>query len=91
MDGVSLLQGIDLALLDFDLESAEALCMFLNLYHCMLIHAFLIMGLPSSMYKWSTFFRNCSYEAFGDIFSLAELEHCVIRNGQSAVVHAILP
>jgi hypothetical protein len=27
---------------------------------------------------WSTFFENVSYEIGGDVFSLSELEHCVI-------------
>ena len=27
---------------------------------------------------WATFFENVSYEIGGDVFSLAELEHCVV-------------
>jgi len=80
MDGVSLLQCIDLSLVDH--SSPEATCLFLNLYHCLLIHAYLVVGLPNSLFKWSNFFRFCSYEAFGDIFSLAELEHCILRGGE---------
>eukprot|EP01032_Pedospumella_encystans_P010838 gene10838-12651_t len=81
MDGVSLLQCIDLS--EMDKTSPEATCLFLNLYHCLLIHAYLVVGLPNSLFKWSNFFRFCSYEAFGDIFSLAELEHCILRGAMS--------
>ena len=27
------------------------------------------------------FFSMCSYEAFGDVISLAEIEHCVVKSG----------
>jgi hypothetical protein len=57
--------------------------MFLNLYHLMIIHSFLVMGPPSSAYKWVGFFSCMSYEAFGDIFSVSELEHCILRNDMS--------
>lgn len=80
MDGVALLQCIDLSILDN--TSPEAACLFMNLYHCMLLHAYMVVGLPNSIFKWSNFFRHCSYEAFGDIFSLAELEHCIMRAGE---------
>jgi hypothetical protein len=68
--------------LDLDPTSPEALCMFLNLYHCMLLHAYMVVGLPNSLFRWSAFFRNCTYEIFGDIVSLAEMEHCVLRAGK---------
>lgn len=84
MDGVSLLQCIDLSLVDK--SSPQATCLFLNLYHCLLIHAYLVVGLPNSLFKWSNFFRFCSYEAFGDIFSLAELEHCILRGGENQAI-----
>jgi hypothetical protein len=84
MDGVSLLQCIDLSLKDN--SSPESACLFLNLYHCMLLHAYMVVGLPNSLFKWSNFFRHCSYEAFGDIFSLAELEHCIMRAGTSLLL-----
>lgn len=83
MDGVALLQAIDLQQLPNNLSNDEALCLFLNLYHCMLLHSFLVIGTPTSLFKFQSLFRNCSYEAFGDIFSLAELEHCIIRAGMS--------
>jgi hypothetical protein len=49
MDGVALLQAADASSLRPD--SDEALCMFLNLYHLMVIHSSLVMGPPCSAYK----------------------------------------
>eukprot|EP00981_Chlorochromonas_danica_P002604 scaffold504_cov189-Ochromonas_danica.AAC.39 len=80
LDGLSLLQRVDLSHMDF--ASSHAACLFLNLYHTLVIHASLIIGLPTTLLKWQHFFRNFVYEGFGDIFSLAELEHCVIRKGK---------
>jgi hypothetical protein len=92
LDGVSLLQVIDLNLLSllrsFDKDataSEEILCLMLNLYHCMLLHGFLVMGLPDGMLKWPSFYGVISYDAFGDIFSLSELEHCILRHGKLSV------
>ena len=48
--GVCLLQRIDLASLELSFE--ELLCIYLNLYHCLLTHAFLIIGPPASIFKW---------------------------------------
>ena len=52
---------------------------FLNLYHLMILHAYLVLGPPDSSLKWITYFNNIAYQVSDDIFSLAELEHCIIR------------
>ena len=80
LDGVSLLQAIDLTKYCYNKDDMVAL--LLNLYHLMIFHGFLIYGNPTSVFHWK-FFSVCSYEAFGDIFSLAELEHCIIRFGMA--------
>lgn len=49
MDGVALLQAADVSHLNP--ASDEALCMFLNLYHLMVIHSCLVIGPPCSAYK----------------------------------------
>jgi hypothetical protein len=33
------------------------------------------------MYKYGSFYNVYAYEAFGDVFTLAELEHNVIKAG----------
>lgn len=53
----------------------------MNLYHCLLLHAFLVVGPPNSVYKYSSFYNVYAYEAFGDIFTLSELEHNIIKSG----------
>ena len=49
MDGVSLLQSCSAD--GIDSESDQTMCMFLNLYHLMVIHSSLVMGPPCSAYK----------------------------------------
>lgn len=61
-----------------DLKSREALCFFINIYHTLLLHARLVLGRPQKQ-NWAAFFRDACYEIGGDVFSLAELEHCVIK------------
>ena len=90
MDGLALLHSIDLktaasASLSVGLIEEELLCMFLNLYHCLLLHAFLVVGPPTTMYKYASFYNVYAYEAFGDIFTLSELEHNVIKAGHFVV------
>lgn len=92
MDGVAYLQQMDVTYLFAPPAVATAqtassnqkdlLCIFLNLYHTLLLHCYLIMGIPTNIFKWQSFFRNCCYEAFGEIFSLSELEHNVLRAGE---------
>lgn len=59
-------------------ENAK-LTFFLNLYHVMVVHASLVLGPPDSSFRWLSYFNNIAYVVDDDIFSLAELEHCIIR------------
>ena len=61
------------------LSEKSRLAFFLNLYHLMVMHAFLVLGPPGSGLKWISFFNNLAYEVGDDIFSISELEHCIIR------------
>jgi len=63
-----------------DLEEYERKCFFLNLYHLMVVHAYFILGAPDNSAKWPSYFNMISYQCADDIFSLAELEHCIIRS-----------
>jgi hypothetical protein len=76
LDLCSLFKAIPLHALD--LASDEALAFFLNTYHTLLQHALLLLGPPSSK-DWASFFQSVSYEIGSDVFSLNELEHCVLR------------
>jgi hypothetical protein len=78
MDGISLLQCIDINSI-INITEFEKLCLFLNLYHCLLLHSYIIFNYPLTILKFVSFNCHCSYEIFGDILSLAELEHNIIK------------
>jgi len=61
------------------MSEEQRMCFFLNVYHSLRIHASFILGAPSSLYGWSSFGRKASYVIGGMVFSLAEIEHCILR------------
>ncbi|KAL7573071.1 hypothetical protein ACA910_018757 [Epithemia clementina (nom. ined.)] len=61
------------------LPEDERLVFFLNLYHTMLMHAFLILEPPASSLSFVSLFREVAYDVGDELVSLAELEHCIIR------------
>jgi len=69
-----------LPLQHLDLSRPEAFCIFVNIYHCLLQHS-LVVTVSGPLFKKSVghFMRTTCYEIGGDVFSLAELQHCVIR------------
>ena len=75
LNSTSLLKGIRLE----GLGEKERLAFFLNLYHVMIMHAFLVLGPPDSSFQWVSYFNTISYQCSDEIFSLTELEHNIIR------------
>ena len=75
LDSASALKDVELN----HLGEKERLAFFLNLYHVMIMHAFLVLGPPDSTFKSISYFNTIAYQCSDDIFSLAELEHCIIR------------
>ncbi|GAX14092.1 hypothetical protein FisN_8Hh072 [Fistulifera solaris] len=67
-----------------NLTEERKLVFFLNLYHVMISHAFLVLGPPNWGLVWINYFNNVAYQVGDDIFSLTELEHCIIRAKMSA-------
>jgi len=70
------------ALKDADAHSLnedEKCAFFLNVYHTMIMHSFIVLGPPSSGTEWISYFSNIAYQCSDDIFSLTELEHNIIR------------
>ena len=57
----------------------EKLCFWLNTWHCLLIHAFLVLGPPTTAKRWGPFYTRMCYEVGGACLSLAEIEHCILR------------
>jgi hypothetical protein len=52
---------------------------WVNVFHALLIHAQLVLGKPRNLQNIVSFFNNCSYIVAGHVFSLAEIEHCILR------------
>jgi hypothetical protein len=75
LESAAMLKEIDI----HRLGEKERLAFFLNLYHVMIIHSFLVLGPPDTSFKWISYFNTISYQVSDDIFSLTELEHCIIR------------
>merc|ERR1740130_1734170 len=63
------------------LSEAERICFFLNLYHLMISHAYLVLGPPRSTFQWLSFWNTVAYQVADDILTIGELEHCVLRAG----------
>jgi hypothetical protein len=61
------------------LNEDERLAFFINVYHVMIMHAYIVLGPPDSSFKWVTYFNSIAYQCSDDIFSLPELEHNIIR------------
>lgn len=76
LDSTSALKDADA----YSLGDDERLAFFLNVYHLMIMHAFIVLGPPDSVFKWATYFNTVAYQCSDDIFSLAELEHNIIRS-----------
>jgi hypothetical protein len=66
-----------------ELNEDQRKAFFLNLYHVMIMHAFLVLGPPDSSLKWISYFNSIAYQCSDDIFSIAELEHNIIRSEMS--------
>ena len=75
-----------------DLSQQSTMCIFANIYHCLLQHA-LLLTVHGPLYAKSAghFFRTSCYEIGGDVFSLAELYHCVLRGSLSKPVSPKIP
>ena len=73
-----------LPLQHLDLSKPQAFCIFVNIYHCLLQHS-LVVTVNGPLFKSSVghYMRTTCYEIGGDVFSLAELHHCVIRGKTS--------
>lgn len=62
-----------------DLTPQDLWCFWLNVFHCLLLHAQLVCGRPRNLQQLVGFYNNCSYLVAGHAFSLTEIEHCILR------------
>ena len=85
LDAVSHLRLIPI--IEIDRDSVDAFCLFVNLYHCLLQHALLLaVNGPLHRRTVANFMRASCYEIGGDVFSLAEIQSCIIRGNMSRPV-----
>lgn len=61
------------------LAEQDLWCFWVNVFHCLVVHAQLVAGKPRMFHHMVSFFNNCSYVVAGHAFSLAEIEHCILR------------
>lgn len=79
LDTVATLKDVDVYVLD----ESHRMAFFLNLFHLMIMHAYLLLGPPNSSFKYVSMFQMVSYQLSDDIFCFAELEHNIIRGAMS--------
>lgn len=53
---------------------------WVNVYHSLLVHSCGLYGRPRTLRSLLGFYNSCSYVVAGQIFSLAEIEHLVLRS-----------
>mmetsp|Transcript_36950 Transcript_36950/g.89665 ORF Transcript_36950/g.89665 Transcript_36950/m.89665 type:complete len:550 (-) Transcript_36950:68-1717(-) len=71
---------------EIDLTNLHSFCLFVNMYHCLLQHSLLLsVNGPLDKKSVGHFMRTSCYEIGGDVFSLAELQCCVIRGKMTKV------
>jgi len=66
-----------------ELNDAEKKCLFLNLYNALVIHGYLIRGVPHSGGERLKFYQTVSYRIGQHVFSLDDIEHGVLRGNRS--------
>lgn len=65
------------------LTSQEIWSFWINIFHCLLIHAQLACGRPRGMSQVVRFYTNCAYIVAGHVLTLSEIEHWVLRRQMS--------
>lgn len=65
----------------FNLSNNQKLSFWINCYNLLTLHAFITIGQPHSKKSWLDFQAFSCYEIDGQIYSLLEIEHCVLRAG----------
>jgi len=89
LNGTCKLQDVDLTSLFQGYDLDEKVAFLLNLYHLMVLHGFIVLGAPTDPTSFASFFTQVSYNVGEEIFSLAELEHRIIRAGMTSPQQSI--
>jgi hypothetical protein len=62
------------------LSRNEASSFYMNLYHVMLYHGFIVLGIPQGERDWQLFKESVSYEVGGDIITLQDIDETILGN-----------
>jgi hypothetical protein len=71
---VSFLQSVSLSSLSKD----DLIAFFLNIYHTLLLHSFIVLGVPSSGNDWKSLKTTASYEIAGDLMTLKDIDEVIL-------------
>jgi hypothetical protein len=61
------------------LNEQEKKAFFLNVYNILVIHGFLVYGVPLNFFKRLYFYQQLSYRIGGLVYSLNDIEHGILR------------
>lgn len=53
---------------------------WVNIFHALLVHARIVGGLSQGIFQTIDFYNRYSYVVAGHVFSLVEIEHCILRS-----------
>ena len=81
-DRIHLLQIVSLG----DLTRDELTAFFLNVYHTLLTHAFVVYGVPSRAREWKSLKEKAVYEIAGDLVSLRDIDEIILGNSCNEVI-----
>jgi hypothetical protein len=73
---VSTLQSVSLR----ELTKSDLIAFFLNIYHTLLLHSFVVLGVPSSGTDWKSLKASASYEIAGDLMTLRDIDEVILGN-----------
>ncbi|XP_055501015.1 uncharacterized protein LOC129702937 isoform X1 [Leucoraja erinacea] len=81
-----------LQLLDIgSLSRNEKLALFINVYNTLVIHGNIKKGPPKNAWQRYRFFSSISYEIGGNIFSLNDIQHGVLRGNRKSPPQIMKP
>jgi hypothetical protein len=60
------------------LSKDDLIAFFLNIYHTLLLHSFIVLGVPSSAVDWKTLKNTASYEIAGDLMTLKDIDEVIL-------------
>ncbi|CAL8371111.1 unnamed protein product [Arctogadus glacialis] len=81
------LQRVELA----SLTREEKLAFFINTYNALVIHGYLRLGPPTSMWQRYRFFNYVSYLIGGEVFTLQDIENGVLRGNSKGMAQLLRP